>query len=183
MNTTIEETILKNLRDIPDFPQQGIIFKDITPILSDSTVFNKVIDSLIKVIEPYEPNCIAGIEARGFLFGTPISSKMNLPFIPIRKPGKLPWKKKSVSYTLEYGEASIEVHEDALDFAKKNGQPKVAVIDDLLATGGTTQASCKLIEDIGGKIVVAAFVIELGFLPGRELLEKTTAVEALSVVR
>lgn len=187
MNTTIEDTILNNLRDIPDFPKPGIIFKDITPILSDSKVFNEVIDSLIKVIKPYEPDCIAGIEARGFLFGTPISSKLNLPFVPIRKPGKLPWKKKSVSYTLEYGEATIEVHEDALDFARKSAKPnekiRVAVVDDLLATGGTTQASCKLIEDIGGEIVVAAFVIELGFLPGRELLEKITAVEALSVVR
>jgi adenine phosphoribosyltransferase len=182
---TIENTILSNLRDIPDFPKPGIVFKDITPILSDPAVFNEVIDGLSKVVAAYEPDCIAGIEARGFLFGTPLASKLKLPFVPIRKPGKLPWKKKSIAYTLEYGEATIEVHEDALDFAKKkqSGPVRVAVVDDLLATGGTTQASCKLIESIGGQIVLAAFVIELGFLPGREILEKITKVESLAIVK
>ncbi|MDJ0625471.1 MAG: adenine phosphoribosyltransferase [Candidatus Caenarcaniphilales bacterium] len=176
----IENKILNILRDVPDFPKPGIMFKDITPILSSPKLFSETIDALTNLVQKYQPNCIAGIEARGFLFGTPIASKLQLPFIPIRKPGKLPWKKKSVSYSLEYGEATIEVHEDALDFVE--GKPKVAVIDDLLATGGTTEASCKLIKQINGEVVVAAYVLELGFLTGRQIIEEHAAVESLATV-
>lgn len=175
----MENTILKALRDVPDFPKPGIIFKDITPILSEPKLFDQVIDGLVALIQSHNPTHIAGIEARGFLFGTPIARQMGLPFVPIRKPGKLPWKKKSISYTLEYGEASVEIHEDALD-----GQEikRVAIVDDLLATGGTTQAGSQLIKALGGEVVVAAFVVELGFLPGRKLLENTVPVRSLAIV-
>jgi adenine phosphoribosyltransferase len=179
-HTELESLILKTLRDVPDFPKPGIIFKDIAPVLSNSQVFQSVIDGLIDIIKPYGVTCIAGIEARGFLFGAPIAYSMGLPFVPVRKPGKLPWKTKSKSYTLEYGEATIEIHEDA--FEAIEGEKKVALIDDLLATGGTTKAACELIESVGGKVAVAAFVVELGFLPGRNILKPHTEVKSLSIV-
>jgi adenine phosphoribosyltransferase len=180
MLQTLENQILQTLRDVPDFPKPGIIFKDITPILSSPQVFSKTIDGLVELIEPYKPNCIVGIEARGFIFGAAVALKMGLPFVPVRKPGKLPWKKKQISYTLEYGEATIEVHEDALEGIAASS--KVAIIDDLLATGGTTQAACELINAIGGQVGVCAFVVELGFLNGRKILEHTAPVGSLAKV-
>lgn len=176
----LQNEILQTLRDVPDFPKPGIIFKDITPILSNPDVFSKTIEALVETIAPFKPNCIVGIEARGFIFGAPVALKMGIPFIPVRKPGKLPWKKKQISYTLEYGEATIEVHEDALEGVA--AKSKVAIIDDLLATGGTTQAACQLIQSIGGEIAVCAFVVELGFLEGRKLLEAIAPVKSLASI-
>ncbi len=179
MLQTLENTIKDSLRDVPDFPKPGIVFKDITPILGNPVIFNQTIEGLIEIIKPFGANAIAGIEARGFVFGAPVAAKLNLPFIPVRKPGKLPWKTRKVAYALEYGEATIEVHEDALECIN---QPlaKVAIIDDLLATGGTTQAACKLISSLGGEIVVCAFVVELGFLNGRQILKDNSAVCSLA---
>jgi adenine phosphoribosyltransferase len=177
---SLENKIKTSLRDVPDFPKPGIMFKDITPILSDPILFNETTDGLVKLIEPYGVNCIVGIEARGFIFGAPVAQRMNLPFVPIRKPGKLPWKKQSISYTLEYGEATIEIHEDALECVGANC--KVAIIDDLLATGGTTKAACDLIAILKGKVEVCAFVVELGFLSGRQILDTNCAVKSLAQI-
>lgn len=181
MLQNLENTIKNSLRDVPDFPKPGIIFKDITPILGNPKVFNQTIEGLIEAIKPFGANAIAGIEARGFVFGAPVASRLNLPFIPVRKPGKLPWKTSQISYALEYGEATIEVHEDALECINQV-VPKIAIIDDLLATGGTTQAACKLISSLGGQIAVCAFVVELGFLQGRKILASDAPVCALATL-
>ncbi len=177
---TIGTDVIKALRDVPDFPKPGIVFKDITPILGNPELFDRTLNALVDTLKPYGVNCIVGIEARGFIFGAPVARQMNVPFVPVRKPGKLPWKKKQISYTLEYGEATIEVHEDALECVK-NGA-KVAIIDDLLATGGTTRAACELINSIGGEVKVSAFVVELGFLNGRQILKELSAVESLAII-
>ena len=158
------------IRDIPDFPVKGIIFKDITPVLQDIELFNEIIDALADKCKDFKINKIAGIESRGFIFGMPLSVKMNIPFIPIRKKGKLPSKTVAMKYALEYGEAVIEIHEDAV----KKGE-KVLIIDDLLATGGTTNAAIKLVEQIGGNVVASAFVLELAFLNGRNKIENKSS--------
>lgn len=161
------ETLLKStIRDVPDFPKPGIIFKDITPILSDSKIFGRVIDSFAEHYASKKIDAIVGIESRGFLFGAPLAYKLNASCIPVRKKGKLPYKTVEVSYDLEYGSATIEMHVDAI----MPGQ-RVLVVDDLLATGGTAAATCELIEKQGGKIVECAFVVELAFLNGREKLK------------
>jgi adenine phosphoribosyltransferase len=164
------------IRDIPDFPVKGIIFKDITPILHDIVLFNDIIAVTADKYKGYKIDKIAGIESRGFLFGMPLALKMNIPFVPIRKKGKLPAKTVSVSYDLEYGTATIEIHVDAL----KKGE-NVLIIDDLLATGGTTNAAIKLVEQIGGKVSAAAFVLELAFLHGRDNIENKN-VEIFSLL-
>ncbi|MFN5540067.1 MAG: adenine phosphoribosyltransferase [Candidatus Melainabacteria bacterium] len=186
---TLEQNIIQTLRDVPDFPKKGIIFKDITPILSDPKLFDETLKGLVSLISEFEPTHIAGIEARGFIFGAPVAREMKLPFVPIRKPGKLPWKTKQKSYSLEYGEATIEIHEDALDQTNSTSQmnnvaqvKRVVVIDDLLATGGTSQASCELIQAIGGEVVACAFVVELAFLKGRDILEGLTKVKSLAII-
>ncbi len=161
------ETLLKrHIRDVPDFPKPGILFKDITPLLQNHDVFKKIIADFTKRYENEGIHAIVGIESRGFLFGTPLAHELGAAFIPIRKKGKLPYKTVNVSYDLEYGSATIEMHEDAIE----RGQ-RVIVIDDLLATGGTAEAACKLIEKQGGKVVECAFVVELGFLNGREKIK------------
>jgi adenine phosphoribosyltransferase len=180
---TLEQNIIQTLRDVPDFPKKGIIFKDITPILSNPQLFDETLKGLVSLIREFEPTHIAGIEARGFIFGAPIAREMKLPFVPIRKPGKLPWKTKQKSYSLEYGEATIEIHEDALEQGNKALQSKrVVVIDDLLATGGTAHASCELIQSIGGEVVACAFVVELAFLSGRNILKNLTNVKSLAII-
>lgn len=151
------------IRDIPDFPSQGILFKDITPLLQDPDSLKLSINSLIKPFIKSGVTAVAGMEARGFIFGSLAASALGVSFIPLRKPGKLPFNTHSVSYALEYGEAKLEIHTDAI-------QPNdnVLLIDDVLATGGTMNASCQLIEKLGGKVVACAFVIELTMLNGRE---------------
>lgn len=153
------------IRDVPDFPKPGIIFKDITPVLSDGELFRLAIDRFVAACEGQNIQKIAGIDARGFIFGATVADRLGLGFIPIRKKGKLPWKTESTSYKLEYGEAEIEVHTDA--FAPGE---RVALIDDLLATGGTAAAALKLVEKAGGQVVQAQFLVELAFLNGAAAL-------------
>lgn len=159
------DQIKSKIRDVPDFPKPGILFKDITPILQDAPTFKKVVSAFVERYAAQKIDAVVGIESRGFIFGAPIAFELGVPFVPVRKQGKLPYQTVQVSYDLEYGSATIEMHVDAV--AKGN---RVVVIDDLLATGGTAQAACKLIEKVGGKIVECAFVVELAFLKGREKL-------------
>ena len=157
---------LKNkIRDIPDFPIPGIIFKDITPLVKDPAALKLAMHQLMQPFLGKDITAVAGMEARGFIFGSLVAWEMGLPFIPLRKPGKLPYDVQSVSYDLEYGSATLEAHSDAFENADR-----VLLIDDLLATGGTAKASCELIEKLGAKVVACAFVVELDFLGGRNKL-------------
>jgi adenine phosphoribosyltransferase len=153
------------IRDVPDFPKKGILFKDITPLLASPTGLRASIAGMTKAVDPKTYDVVCGIESRGFIFGTALALKAGKGFIPIRKPGKLPWKTASESYELEYGKDTIEIHVDAVS----PGQP-VLMVDDLLATGGTMEAAVKLVRRIGGKPIGCAFVIELDFLKGRRRL-------------
>ncbi|MCB9831255.1 MAG: adenine phosphoribosyltransferase [Planctomycetes bacterium] len=162
------------IRDVPDFPKPGIVFKDITPLLADPTGFATAIDLLAESTRALGADLIAGPEARGFIFGTPLARSLDLGFAPIRKRGKLPWKTIEESYALEYGEDQVQMHEDAV----RPGQ-KVLLVDDLLATGGTMAACRRLVEKAGGEVVGMAFVIELGFLAGRGKLGATSPVVSL----
>jgi len=158
--------IKKYIREIPDFPKPGILFYDITTLLKDSTAFKATIDQLVKKIEPGSCDAIVGIESRGFIFGAAMALQMDVGFIPVRKPGKLPHETISASYELEYGTDSIEIHKDAIE----KGQ-RVVLVDDLLATGGTMEACCNLISGMEVEITSCLFVIELGFLNGTEKLK------------
>ena len=153
------------IRDIPDFPKSGILFKDITPVLGNAAAFREVIDKLADLAAGFAPDIIAGTESRGFLFGAPVALALGIGFVPLRKEGKLPSRTEREEYALEYGTAVIEVHQDAV----APGQ-RVLIVDDLLATGGTASASVRLVEKLGGTVVGVIFVIELGFLNGREAL-------------
>ncbi|MCK6445201.1 MAG: adenine phosphoribosyltransferase [Planctomycetes bacterium] len=156
------------IRDVPDFPKKGILFKDITPLLQSPEGLQECLDTMATSVDPRSYDIICGIESRGFIFGMGLAAKLKKGFIPIRKPGKLPWKTASQAYELEYGTDRIEIHLDAV----KPGQ-KVLLVDDLLATGGTMEAALKLVKQIGGVPVACSFVIELGFLKGREKLQPT----------
>jgi adenine phosphoribosyltransferase len=153
------------VRDIPDFPKSGILFKDITPVLASAAAFQEVVDCLVEQAESLAPDVIAGIESRGFLFGAPVALALGIGFIPIRKAGKLPAATEREEYILEYGTGILEAHRDAV----LPGQ-RVLIIDDLLATGGTAAASARLIEKLGGRVVGFCFLAELGFLAGRAAL-------------
>ncbi|MDH4263213.1 MAG: adenine phosphoribosyltransferase [Spirochaetia bacterium] len=158
------------IRNIPDFPKEGIQFKDITPVLADAEAFKKVIEWYALSVEAAGGcDVIAGIESRGFIFGSALSHKLNKGFVPIRKPGKLPFTTHRETYELEYGSDTIEIHTDAI----KKGA-RVAIIDDLLATGGTAKAAINLIKKAGGEVACVAFIIELDFLQGRERLKLPT---------
>jgi adenine phosphoribosyltransferase len=159
------ERLKAKIRDIPDFPKPGIIFKDITPLVKDPHSLRLAVHQLIHPFLGQDITAIAGMEARGFIFGSLVAWEMGLPFIPLRKPGKLPYDVQTVSYDLEYGSASLEAHIDAFD-----STDKVLLIDDLLATGGTAKASCELVEKLGAQVVACAFVVELDFLNGRQTL-------------
>ncbi|MDF1672216.1 MAG: adenine phosphoribosyltransferase [Vicingaceae bacterium] len=161
------DTIKKVIRDVPDFPKPGIVFKDITPILLDPELTRNVVGELKKQVESLNLDAIVGIESRGFWFGIMLANQLNIPFIPIRKKGKLPYKTVSYSYDLEYGSAEIEMHEDAI----KKGW-NVLIHDDLLATGGTAQASAELIKMQGGTVAGFNFMVELDFLKGSDILSK-----------
>jgi adenine phosphoribosyltransferase len=154
----------KYLRDVPDFPKKGILFKDITPLLAAPAAMAEAIRRLGK-LDFGRVDKVAAIESRGFLFGAPLALQLGVGFVPIRKPGKLPWKTNRIEYVLEYGTDAVEIHQDAI--AKNE---RVLLIDDLLATGGTAGAACKLIESCGGKVAGCGFVVELAFLPGRKAL-------------
>jgi adenine phosphoribosyltransferase len=154
------------IRDVPDFPEPGIVFKDIMPLLADPDSLHAVTDLIAGWAEPRKPDVILGAEARGFILGAAVAYKLGCGFVAARRPGKLPWKTVSATYALEYGENSLELHADAI----ANGQ-RVLVHDDVLATGGTARAICDLAEQLGGEIIGVAFVIELDFLEGRKQLE------------
>jgi adenine phosphoribosyltransferase len=155
------------IRDVPDFPEPGIVFKDIMPLLADPATLREAVDLLAEWIEPRRPDLILGAEARGFILGAALAYKLGCGFIAARRPGKLPWKTVSATYALEYGENALELHADAI-----TPGARVLVHDDLLATGGTAAAICDLVEQLGGEIVGLAFVIELTFLEGRKHLER-----------
>ncbi|MFH1859820.1 MAG: adenine phosphoribosyltransferase [bacterium] len=154
------------IRDIPDFPKEGIIFKDITPLWRDGKAFAASIDEIAAKYSDKQIDLVVGVEARGFIVGAPVAYKLGVGFIPVRKPGKLPYKTTSISYSLEYGTDTIEVHEDAI-----SPDMRILIVDDLLATGGTVAAVAKLVEKLGCVIVGIEFIIELGFLHGRDKLE------------
>ncbi len=161
----LEETIKSRIRSIPDYPKRGVVFRDLTPLFRNYAAFDACIDALAKKIDG-SADLIAGIEARGFIIGAALAGKMGLGFIPIRKENKLPWDKIKAEYVLEYGSGKLEVHKDAVEKGEK-----VAIVDDLLATGGSSLAAAELIEELGGKVAVLAFVVELSSLGGREKLK------------
>ena len=162
------------VRDVPDFPKAGIIFKDITPILSHGKLFRASIDIFLDRCRGQEIDKIAGIDARGFLFGSAVAYELGIGFVPLRKKGRLPYKTESAKYTLEYGEAEMELHIDAIESGER-----IVLIDDLLATGGTSASAAILIKKVGGVLVEAQFLIELEFLHGREKLAPIPVVSFL----
>lgn len=159
LNAQLRATI----RDVQDFPKPGITFKDITPVLADGRLFRAVIDRFAEEVSGLGVSKVVGIDARGFIFAGAVAYKLGLGFIPIRKKGKLPWTTRSAGYTLEYGESVVEMHVDAVEQGEK-----VALIDDVLATGGTAAAAVKLLGQCGAEVVRAEFLMELGFLGGRK---------------
>ena len=161
------KSIEEYVRSIPDFPEPGIIFRDVTSVLQDADGLHLAIDLMQEKLKGVEFDVIVGPESRGFIFGVPIAYNLKKPFIPIRKKGKLPCETSSVTYELEYGTAEIEIHKDAI----KKGQ-KVVIIDDLIATGGTNEAMVELIEGLGGEVVKCVFLMELSGLKGRERLSE-----------
>ncbi|PYJ42040.1 MAG: adenine phosphoribosyltransferase [Verrucomicrobia bacterium] len=156
------------VRDVPDFPKKGIVFKDITPVLNDGTLFHSSIDIFLDRCRGKQIDKIVGIDARGFLFGSAVAYQLGVGFVPLRKKGRLPYKTESAKYSLEYGEAEMELHIDAI----KRGE-KIVLIDDLLATGGTSASAATLIKKVEGDLIEAIFLIELEFLHGREKLAPT----------
>lgn len=156
-----------HIRNIPDFPEPGIQFKDITPLVKEPAMLRLAVNQLVYPFLGTNITAVAGMEARGFIFGSLAAWELGVGFIPLRKPGKLPYDVQSMSYDLEYGSATLEIHNDAL----KEGD-RVLLIDDLIATGGTAAASCELIEKLGAEVAACAFVVELDFLKGRDKLAK-----------
>lgn len=156
------------VRDVPDFPKPGIVFKDITPVLGDGALFREVIDLFAETLSGKGVTKIVGIDARGFIFASAVAYKLGIGFVPVRKKGKLPWTTRAAEYELEYGNAIVEIHTDAVAPGEK-----VALIDDVLATGGTAAAALKLLHLCGAEVVCAQFLMELGFLKGRGQLGNT----------
>ena len=168
MGSETVERLRAAVRDVPDFPKKGIMFKDITPVLSDPGLFRASIDLFLERCRGREIDKIVGIDARGFVFGSAVAYQLGVGFVPIRKRGKLPYRTEIAKYSLEYGEAEVEMHTDALTAGER-----VVLIDDLLATGGTSAAAAVLIRKAGGQLLEAQFLIELEFLEGRKQLEPT----------
>ncbi|MEM8939398.1 MAG: adenine phosphoribosyltransferase [Bacteroidota bacterium] len=162
----LEEKIKTQIRDIPNFPKSGVIYKDITPLLKDVSLSLEITDAFVRYWSKYKVDAIVGIESRGFIWGNAIAQRMKLPFVPIRKKGKLPFKTYSHKYDLEYGSAEIEIHRDGLDQGMN-----VLVHDDLLATGGTAKAAAELIKRSGAEIAGFSFLVELSFLQGESFLK------------
>jgi adenine phosphoribosyltransferase len=170
-----ESRLLATVRDVPDFPKPGIVFKDITPVLADGALFRESIQLFAQKLAGTGVRKIAGIDARGFIFAAAVAYDLGIGFVPIRKKGKLPWTTQSAAYQLEYGEAIVELHTDAIAPGEK-----VAIIDDVLATGGTAAAALQLVRGCGGEVVAVQFFVELGFLNGRQ---KLGAVRVDSVLK
>src|SRR6266436_703373 len=174
MSADIVEKLRAAVRDVADFPKKGIVFKDITPVLNDPVLFRASIDLFLERCRGIKFDKIVGIDARGFLFGSTVAYELGVGFVPIRKRGKLPYKTEIAKYSLEYGEAEMEMHIDAMESGEQ-----VVLVDDLLATGGTSAAAAALIEKVGGKLLEAQFLIELEFLHGREKLDPTPVITLL----
>jgi adenine phosphoribosyltransferase len=172
LGTLLAETLV---RDVPDFPKPGILFKDITPVLSSPAAMHEIIDRLAEEAAKNPPDVVVGIESRGFIFGVPLALKLNLPFAPVRKLGKLPASTITEEYALEYGTNTVEMHTDALPHGAK-----VLIVDDLLATGGTAAAAARLVERLGGTVSGMAFLVELAFLPGRRALGAYDVISLIS---
>jgi adenine phosphoribosyltransferase len=168
------DDLKKMIREVPDFPKKGILFYDITTVLKDKTGFRNVIDALTDQIRGHKPDCVLGIEARGFIFAPALAYNLGAGFVPVRKPRKLPAETERISYELEYGMDTLEIHKDAV----KPGM-RVVIADDLLATGGTALASVRLVEKLGGEVSAISFVIELEALKGRERLAGYDVVSLL----
>jgi adenine phosphoribosyltransferase len=160
------EAIKSLIRDVPDFPQPGIVFKDITPLLADEIAFSSVIDIIVVHFGRGAVDKVVGIEARGFILASPVAYHFGAGFVPVRKVDKLPWQTEAAEYELEYGTATLEIHKDGIDPGER-----VLIVDDVLATGGTARATAELVERVGGKVVGIACLIELAFLGGRSQLE------------
>jgi adenine phosphoribosyltransferase len=169
----LSDRLKASIRDVVDYPKPGIVFKDITPVLADPELVGEITQELVNRYKDTKIDAIAAVEARGFIFGSILAHELNCRFIPVRKAGKLPYKTKSMEYTLEYGMASIEMHTDAV-------QPgwKVLIHDDLLATGGTAAATGQMIREFGAEIAGFSFIINLGFLPGKNILHRRFGLEA-----
>ena len=174
MAPDILDNIRRTIRDVPDFPNPGILFKDITPVLANPTLLAKTIDGMIEATGITEVDKVVGIDARGFIFGALIAERLGAGFIPVRKKGKLPWQTRGIDYALEYGTNSVEMHLDAIAPGET-----VLLADDLLATGGTAAAALHLIEQAGGKVLGSTFFIELAFLGGRKVVSGSGPVHAL----
>jgi adenine phosphoribosyltransferase len=165
--TSLVSKVKSLVRDVKDFPKKGIVFKDITPIIRDAVTFDRVLAAMEAYARNRGVDLVAGIESRGFIFGAPLAARLEVGFVPVRKIGKLPWKTVKQSYKLEYGTDTVELHRDAVDKAQR-----VLIVDDLLATGGTLAATCKLVEKMKGVVAGCALLVELGFLGGRKKLGK-----------
>jgi adenine phosphoribosyltransferase len=174
MGSETVERLRAAVRDVPDFPKKGIIFKDITPVLSDPSLFRASIDLFLERCRGREVDKIVGIDARGFVFGSAVAYELGVGFVPIRKRGKLPYRTEIAKYSLEYGEAEVEMHTDAVSEGER-----VVLVDDLLATGGTSAAAAALIRNAGADLIEAQFLIELEFLEGRKRLEPTPVTSFL----
>ncbi|MHC4952473.1 MAG: adenine phosphoribosyltransferase [Planctomycetota bacterium] len=160
---SLRDEVRAVLRDVPDFPEPGILFRDISPLLADGPLFERVTDWMVEHYRTQRPTHVVGIESRGFLFGAPVAHRLGAGFVPARKPGKLPWKTARVDYDLEYGTDALEIHADAF-----HEGAHVLVVDDLLATGGTARAACELVGRLGGELAGLCVAIELAALGGRE---------------
>jgi len=174
MNSSAIDQLRSAIRDVPDFPQPGIIFKDITPVLGDAKLLSQAIDGMAEVVAGKHVDKVVGIDARGFIFGAMLAQKLGIGFVPARKKGKLPWKTRGLDYALEYGTASLEIHEDAITPGED-----ILLADDLLATGGTAGAALELMKQSGANIVASVFFIELGFLSGRDKVSGYGPVHSL----
>ena len=164
------------IRDVPDFPEKGVIFRDITPLLQAPEAFAGVLDAMAGYIKGRSPERIIGIESRGFLFGAPIAVHLGLPFVPVRRPGKLPSARMSVEYTLEYGAGQLDIHADAITPGER-----VVIVDDLVATGGTAEATARLVEMLGAQVAGITFFIELTALGGRKRLDEYDVFSLLRI--
>jgi len=166
--------LARHIRDVPDFPKPGILFKDITPLLADATAFRLSLHLLAERLAPLKPTMIVGVESRGFIFAAPVAESLGVGFVPVRKPGKLPYRRVTETYELEYGSGILEMHEDAV------ASRRVVIIDDVLATGGTALGTARLCQKQGAEVLGFGFVLELSFLHGRRLLGSHPVVTLLS---
>jgi adenine phosphoribosyltransferase len=175
--------VAQALRDVPDFPKPGILFKDITPVLADPHLMREVVTAMCAPFREAGITHVVAVESRGFLFGMPMALELGVAFAPARKPGKLPWHTVREEYALEYRNDVLEMHEDALAIGAPggaSGRPRVLVVDDVLATGGTAAATCRLVERLGGEVQGVAVLVELGFLGGRALMPGRTVSAVLT---